>query len=444
LNTFHLAGAGANVTLGIPRLREIIMTASRTLKTPTMSVPLLESVSEKAAVRLARGFKKLSLLDLISGKGGISVIERLEKSDAAGWLRAYYVTIKLHPAERIKEAFGLSLQDIAKVVAKNYVPMLSQLMKKELKRSAVEDDGKVGEVVGGTSSDYMEDGGDDLLEAPHDLSRADDLNEEDDDEDDLDDAAGEEDGVEFGRRENSSYDDGGNLEMSDDENDSNERSQPSFPEQSNDLEEKLNDRDAPTILKRSNAIALQALKVEPSARPLLMVGLVEKAASTILVRSRKNIDEAFINDEPKRGRCLQTAGINFEELWELDVVKHDEITSNDVWAVRCSYGVEAARGSIMGQIRSVFGAYGIEVDARHLSLIADYMTYDGGFKPMSRIGMEDCSSTLLQMSFETTAHFMKKAAMSNYVDTIESPSANIVLGRPIRHGTGAFSVLAMS
>lgn len=33
LNTFHLAGhGGANVTLGIPRLREIIMTAARNLK----------------------------------------------------------------------------------------------------------------------------------------------------------------------------------------------------------------------------------------------------------------------------------------------------------------------------------------------------------------------------------------------------------------------------
>lgn len=33
LNTFHLAGhGGANVTLGIPRLREIIMTASKALK----------------------------------------------------------------------------------------------------------------------------------------------------------------------------------------------------------------------------------------------------------------------------------------------------------------------------------------------------------------------------------------------------------------------------
>jgi DNA-directed RNA polymerase I subunit RPA1 len=49
LNTFHLAGAGANLTLGIPRLREIIMTATRDLKTPYMSIPILPSVSERAA-----------------------------------------------------------------------------------------------------------------------------------------------------------------------------------------------------------------------------------------------------------------------------------------------------------------------------------------------------------------------------------------------------------
>ena len=452
LNTFHLAGAGANVTLGIPRLREIIMTASRSLKTPTMTVPLLQSITEKNAVRLARAFKKLTLMDLVSGKHGVSVTERIEKGDAGGWLRAYYVTLKFHPAERIMEAFGLTLQDIAKVVAKNYVPLLSQIMKKELKRSAVDDEGKISEVAGGASSEYMEEGNDSNQQAIT-VNDQDDLNE-DDNEDDDDDRmeAGEEDGVEFGRRLNTSYDNG-SPDASDndnedgdhyDDNDNNTETETPSSEQSGQLDDKLNCNDSPTIQKRNNAIALQGLRVEPSARPLLMVDLVEKAASTILVRSRKNIDEAFINEEPKRGRCLQTAGINFEEIWELDSVRHNELLCNDIWAVRCAYGVEAARDSIMGQIRNVFGAYGIEVDPRHLSLIADYMTFDGGFKPMSRIGMEDCGSTLLQMSFETTAHFLKKAAMSSKFDNMESPSANIVLGRPIRHGTGSFALLSKS
>ena len=41
LNTFHFAGRGdMNVTLGIPRLREILMVASSNIKTPSMQVPV--------------------------------------------------------------------------------------------------------------------------------------------------------------------------------------------------------------------------------------------------------------------------------------------------------------------------------------------------------------------------------------------------------------------
>lgn len=43
LNTFHLAGRGEmNVTLGIPRLQEILMTAAADIKTPIMTCPLLK------------------------------------------------------------------------------------------------------------------------------------------------------------------------------------------------------------------------------------------------------------------------------------------------------------------------------------------------------------------------------------------------------------------
>lgn len=43
LNTFHFAGKGEmNVTLGIPRLQEILMTASSNIATPMMNLPLLD------------------------------------------------------------------------------------------------------------------------------------------------------------------------------------------------------------------------------------------------------------------------------------------------------------------------------------------------------------------------------------------------------------------
>ncbi|XP_024984043.1 uncharacterized protein LOC112519960 [Cynara cardunculus var. scolymus] len=40
-----------------------------------------------------------------------------------------------------------------------------------------------------------------------------------------------------------------------------------------------------------------------------------------------------------------------------------------------TYGVEAARTSIILEMKNVFGSYGLEIDYKHLSLIADYMTH---------------------------------------------------------------------
>lgn len=45
LNTFHFAGRGEmNVTLGIPRLREILMIASKNMKTPSVEVPFKSNI----------------------------------------------------------------------------------------------------------------------------------------------------------------------------------------------------------------------------------------------------------------------------------------------------------------------------------------------------------------------------------------------------------------
>ena len=48
LNTFHLAGSGlGNVTLGIPRMRELLMTESKNPKTPYMQLRLRQDMSSK-------------------------------------------------------------------------------------------------------------------------------------------------------------------------------------------------------------------------------------------------------------------------------------------------------------------------------------------------------------------------------------------------------------
>lgn len=54
---------------------------------------------------------------------------------------------------------------------------------------------------------------------------------------------------------------------------------------------------------------------------------------------------------------------------------------------------------------------GIAVDPRHLSLVADYMCFEGVYKPLNRFGIQSSSSPLQQMTFETSFQFLKQATM---------------------------------
>ena len=80
-------------------------------------------------------------------------------------------------------------------------------------------------------------------------------------------------------------------------------------------------------------------------------------------------------DEPGSEFRVQTDGISFEGAFvNDDLVDVDQVTCNDVGAVLRTFGVEAARRTIVAEVGGVFGAYGIGVDPRHLSLISDHMT----------------------------------------------------------------------
>lgn len=106
------------------------------------------------------------------------------------------------------------------------------------------------------------------------------------------------------------------------------------------------------------------------------------------------------------------------------------------------------------------------MDPRHLLLIADYMTFDGTFKPLSRVGLEASASPLQQMSFESTLKFLKSAIVSGEckrllvkcvliytkyfisffeisgrLENLNSPSSRLMVGQPCRSGTGAFTCI---
>ena len=198
---------------------------------------------------------------------------------------------------------------------------------------------------------------------------------------------------------------------------------------------------------------------------VLMVRLAEVAAAVTVVRAVPGIEKAHVVERElklttpygsatKAERwALFTEGCNFQTLWALeadkgkspddDLLDLNRLGSNDIAAILRVYGVEAARRAIVQEVQGVFGVYGIDVDDRHVSLIADSMTFGGGFRPFNRIGIGDGSSSpFLHMSFETTASFLTSAAVAGEPDSLTSPSARLVMGQLAKQGTGAFEVRA--
>jgi hypothetical protein len=175
LNTFHLAGGGGvNVTLGIPRLRELIMTASAAIKTPAMTIPISHAhapgASGKggappppAAASLARRLCPLplaSVLDVGRADGGITVTETLRPLGSGGaagggdsaleaaaygdtqWVREYAVRLHFAPLEAIAASFGagagggLNFARLAAVVASGFTPKLLKMIADDARKAA--------------------------------------------------------------------------------------------------------------------------------------------------------------------------------------------------------------------------------------------------------------------------------------------------------------------
>ena len=114
--------------------------------------------------------------------------------------------------------------------------------------------------------------------------------------------------------------------------------------------------------------------------------------------------------------------------------------TNDIHAMAQFFGVDAARRVLVREITNVFSVYGIAVDPRHLSLVSDYMTFDGRYKALNRLGIANNQSPLQKASFETSMAFLKSALVAGAKEDVASPSARIVTGRLVGSGTGAFDV----
>jgi len=556
LNTFHLAGhGGANVTLGIPRLREIVQTASKSCATPLMRLEVLRDEAgatdfqskQRVAQAAQRRFRGVTILDCLN---------RVAVHESAQLIRGrlmwtYQCRLEFLPVQKLCKRIPhltpgrLEAYVKAAVVRKLKRDLQRVIQATKTGRSAVTrqaaGDGDM-EDGGGAAKDADDAGGASDADNPDaekpdaaapkkkkqrtgtgaaDRAAAEEeaeakaeedvAMEEDDvsensgmysdcDEEELGDGAeqgatrrgaGDPDGEEedddgepavLPVREPADSDDDGDEPREADAMESDEDAGPAAKDKGGGAEGKRareKDEGGGADGKKAAPAApgeeatdegRVALDHALSSGQLVWNSALRNDAMTVVVAHRASecphrvcvaemlhqicraseikdpdcagVQNAHIKVEDDRV-WLECEGINFYSLHSLpeEVVDHARLYTNNFLNIYETYGVEAARAAIVREIREVFGHYGIDVDRRHLSLIADYMTHSGTLRAFNRHGLMHNTSPMQQMSYETTCEFMGKAVNDAVPDTMVSPTSSIMLGQPPTVGTGIVSLL---
>ncbi|QSL66373.1 hypothetical protein MERGE_000751 [Pneumocystis wakefieldiae] len=471
LNTFHFAGFGAkNVTLGVPRLREIVLLANSNIKTPRMTFEILDKVSDYEAELFAKNISKLILSDLVDK---VVVTEHISIRDK---IKKYNIKVIFFSKLKYEKKYNLSVFQLRKVMQNRFLKELDKILKNVLKKNSKitrkniigKDDATpyIGKATSFKDFESFQFQDESILDnilndniestkTTSQLRRQGAYNNDNDEEQII-----QEKDVNFSddNTNNQSENQDFEIYMNGDENyDNNNTYEFDTNEENNDNITIRNTEILENVCYAcSNCRRFEFDNIDgkwceielvyPFDTPkLLLANLTEMACQKTVVREISGISKCFrILPESKldTSRVLGTDGVNFKGIWEAhDIISVNTIYSNDIANVLCTYGVEAARNTIISEIHKLFKVYGIVIDVRHLALISDYMTMDGSYKAFNRSSISSNVSPFLKMSFETTCNFLQEATLYGDSDFLKNPSAKLVMGKILDVGTGSFDIL---
>ena len=134
---------------------------------------------------------------------------------------------------------------------------------------------------------------------------------------------------------------------------------------------------------------------------------------------------------------IYTEGSNFKQVLRVPGVDPTRTRTNNIHEIAEVLGIEAARNAIIEEIVNTMREQGLEVDVRHIMLVADMMTLDGVILPIGRHGIVgEKASVLARAAFEITTQHLFEAAERGEVDPLNGVVENVLIGQPVPVGTG--------
>ncbi|HKL29811.1 MAG TPA: DNA-directed RNA polymerase subunit A'' [Natrialbaceae archaeon] len=178
---------------------------------------------------------------------------------------------------------------------------------------------------------------------------------------------------------------------------------------------------------------------EPSYRQLLQ--LVEELREVVF-KGIEDVTRVVIRkesgDEGEDEFVLYTEGSAFGDVLEIEGVDASRTSTNNIHEINRNLGIEAARESIINETMMTLEEQGLDdVNVRHLMLVSDIMTNRGEIESIGRHGISGSKeSVLARAAFEVTVNHLLDAAIHGQVDDLNGVTENVIVGKPIKLGTG--------
>jgi len=157
---------------------------------------------------------------------------------------------------------------------------------------------------------------------------------------------------------------------------------------------------------------------------------------SITLKGVKGIHRVIIRKEDDE-YVLYTEGSALKKVFQFEGVDASRTKTNNIAEIAEVLGIEAARNAIISEAMDTLREQGLEVDIRHIMLVADMVTAEGEVKQIGRHGVAgQKASVLSRAAFEVTVNHLLDAGVKGHIDELTGVTENVIVGQPIQLGTG--------
>lgn len=163
--------------------------------------------------------------------------------------------------------------------------------------------------------------------------------------------------------------------------------------------------------------------------------LKEKLIS-ISIKGVKGVKETIILNREGEW-IIQIRGGSFKKVIAFEGIDPTRTTTTNIEGTRSVFGIEAARNTLINEIKRTLEDQGVSVDPRYIGLAADMMCANGELEAMSRYGiMKNKKSVLARLNYEETVKVLFNSAILNKKDDLNTLMANLMMNQLCPVGTG--------